>query len=199
MPKTTFIIYDESYLIRKGLISIIEKIPNTVISYQADNKDELLDILEKKDPDFIIININLLQNKNIITEINKKSNNSQFIALSGDPSYESNELNWAEIIYLNDSQNKILKKLSQLISNKPGNNLKTEIPEEISKREVDILKYIALGYSNKEIAEKLFISAHTVITHRKNITRKLGIKTVPGLTIYAILNKIIDINDTTGS
>ena len=199
MPKTTFIIYDESYLIRKGLISIIEKIPNTEISYQTDNKDELLDILEKKDFDFIIININILQNKNIITEINKKTTNSQLIALSENLSYESNEFNRAEIIYLNDSQNKILKKLTRLIGNKPGNNLKTEIPEEISKREVDILKYIALGYSNKEIAEKLFISAHTVITHRKNITRKLGIKTVPGLTIYAILNKIIDINDTTGS
>ena len=54
---------------------------------------------------------------------------------------------------------------------------------------------VARGLTNKEIAEDLFISTHTVITHRKNIVRKLGIKTVSGLTVYAILNKIIDMTD----
>ena len=49
-----------------------------------------------------------------------------------------------------------------------------------------------MGYANKEIAEKLFISIHTVISHRKNITDKLGIKSISGLTVYAILNKLID-------
>jgi len=49
--------------------------------------------------------------------------------------------------------------------------------------------------TSKEIAEKLFLSAHTVITHRKNITTKLGIKTISGLTVYAILNNIISIGD----
>jgi DNA-binding CsgD family transcriptional regulator len=54
-----------------------------------------------------------------------------------------------------------------------------------------VLRLVALGYTNKEIAGKLFISSHTVITHRKNITAKLGIKTIAGLTIYALLNKLI--------
>jgi DNA-binding CsgD family transcriptional regulator len=49
-----------------------------------------------------------------------------------------------------------------------------------------------MGYASKDIADKLNISTHTVITHRKNITEKLGIKSIPGLTVYAILNKIID-------
>jgi DNA-binding CsgD family transcriptional regulator len=62
---------------------------------------------------------------------------------------------------------------------------------QLSEREIEILKLIALGYTNKEIGDKLFISIHTVITHRKNITSKLGIKTIAGLTVYAILNKII--------
>jgi DNA-binding CsgD family transcriptional regulator len=48
-----------------------------------------------------------------------------------------------------------------------------------------------LGLTNKEISEKLFISTHTVITHRKNITAKLGIKTIAGLTMYAAINGIV--------
>lgn len=66
---------------------------------------------------------------------------------------------------------------------------------ELSDREKDVLKLVALGHANKEIAEKLFISIHTVITHRKHVTEKLGIKSISGLTVYAILNKIIDTNN----
>lgn len=64
--------------------------------------------------------------------------------------------------------------------------------EELTAREKDVLKLVALGYSNKVIAEKLFISIHTVISHRKNITEKTGIKSISGLTVYAILNNLID-------
>ncbi|PLX17911.1 MAG: hypothetical protein C0597_06680 [Marinilabiliales bacterium] len=104
-------------------------------------------------------------------------------------------LSWVEKIDLNESHNSILKKLNNAVGNKINSQAKTSTPDEISDREADILRNIALGYSNKEIADKLFISTHTVVTHRKNITRKLGIKTVPGLTIYAILNKLINIDD----
>jgi len=65
---------------------------------------------------------------------------------------------------------------------------------ELSDREKEILVSVAQGLLNKEIADKHHISINTVITHRKNITRKTGIKTVPGLTVYAILNNLIDIN-----
>ena len=66
--------------------------------------------------------------------------------------------------------------------------------EALSAREKEILVSVALGLINKEIADKHNISINTVITHRKNITRKTGIKTVAGLTAYAILNNLIDIN-----
>lgn len=66
--------------------------------------------------------------------------------------------------------------------------------EKLSDREKEILVCVAKGLINKEIADKLNISINTVITHRKNISRKTGIKTVPGLTVYAILNNLVDIN-----
>ena len=66
---------------------------------------------------------------------------------------------------------------------------------ELTVREKEVIKLISLGLANKEIAEKLFISIHTVISHRKNITEKLGIKSISGLTVYAIMNNLLDIQD----
>ena len=66
--------------------------------------------------------------------------------------------------------------------------------EALSAREKEILVSVAQGLLNKEIADRFNISIHTVISHRKNITRKTGIKTAPGLTVYALLNNLIDIN-----
>jgi len=65
----------------------------------------------------------------------------------------------------------------------------------LSERETDVLKLIVKGLKNKEIAEKLFISPHTVVTHRKNITEKLNIKSTSGLTVYAVMKKIINIDE----
>ena len=66
--------------------------------------------------------------------------------------------------------------------------------EELSEREQDVLVQVVQGLSNKEIADVLCISIHTVISHRKNIARKLNIHSTAGLTIYAIVNKLVDIN-----
>ena len=72
-------------------------------------------------------------------------------------------------------------------------DLPREETEELSAREKEILVAVAQGLLNKEIADKYHISIYTVITHRKNITRKTGIKTVAGLTVYALLNNLIDL------
>lgn len=71
----------------------------------------------------------------------------------------------------------------------------TKGEDELTAREKEVLKLVALGNTNKSIADKLFISTHTVISHRRNITDKLGIKSIPGLTVYAIIQKIISKSD----
>jgi len=67
----------------------------------------------------------------------------------------------------------------------------------LSEREIEILKTVALGMTNKEIGDKLYISINTVISHRKNITDKLGIKTIAGLTVYALMNNVIKPEEVT--
>uniref|UniRef100_UPI004028DC14 LuxR C-terminal-related transcriptional regulator n=1 Tax=Alloprevotella sp. TaxID=1872471 RepID=UPI004028DC14 len=71
----------------------------------------------------------------------------------------------------------------------------TRTEDTLSDREREIVHCVVCGLSNKQIAEQLFISLNTVLTHRKNIARKLNIHSVAGLTIYAIVNKIVNIDE----
>jgi DNA-binding NarL/FixJ family response regulator len=195
MQSIRFILYEPSFLIRKGLITVIDKIANSKLIAQADNEEELTELLNQEDIDILIVNESAFESKEIVKQM-KHLRGVQIIGLTVNNVHKIPYNIVADTLKIEDSQKIILKKINTLISNNISKKNIEKKPDEISNRETDILKYIALGFSNKEIADKLFLSAHTVVTHRKNITRKLGIKTVPGLTIYAIINKIIDINET---
>ncbi|MDE6860051.1 MAG: helix-turn-helix transcriptional regulator [Duncaniella sp.] len=67
--------------------------------------------------------------------------------------------------------------------------------DSLSDREKEIIKCVARGMSNKEIADKLCLSIHTITTHRRNLTSKLGIHSPAGLTIFAILHHLVDLKD----
>jgi DNA-binding NarL/FixJ family response regulator len=93
----------------------------------------------------------------------------------------------------------IINKLFEVIeiqrnSRRSGGEENIEL-SELSEREREILTSVAKGLTNREIADKYHLSVHTVISHRKNVSRKIGIKTVPGLTIYALFNNLISQND----
>lgn len=77
----------------------------------------------------------------------------------------------------------------------PNNNVQIEDKKNanLSEREIAVLRLLLEGFSNKEVADKLHISTHTVISHRKNITQKIGIKSLAGLTIYALQNNLIQL------
>ena len=99
-------------------------------------------------------------------------------------------MQYDEVVNIYDAPPVIIRKLRSALSSR------TELPklegEELSAREKEILVCVAKGMLNKEIADYYNISIYTVITHRKNITRKTGIRTVAGLTVYALLNNLID-------
>lgn len=79
-------------------------------------------------------------------------------------------------------------KISSMINQTPMSD------EQLSDREKDVIVALVQGMTNKEIADHLFISINTVITHRRNIARKLQIHSPAGLTIYAIVNNLVDIS-----
>lgn len=85
----------------------------------------------------------------------------------------------------------LIETLQPLLTTENTTLLPAEGSKELSSREIDVLQEIVRGSTNREIAEHLSISLNTVLSHRKNITAKLGIKTVSGLTFYAIMNGII--------
>lgn len=98
--------------------------------------------------------------------------------------------NFDQNIQITDHISDVLHKISLLLEDKgPG----FEKDEQLSERETDVLKCLADGLSNKETADKLNISVHTVISHRKNIMDKTGIRSLPGLTIYAYTKGIVSI------
>lgn len=85
-------------------------------------------------------------------------------------------------------QNDVSVKISRMISQNPENS------DSLSDREKDVIVSLVQGMTNKEIADHLCISTNTVITHRRNIARKLQIHSPAGLTIYAIVNNLVDIS-----
>lgn len=88
------------------------------------------------------------------------------------------------------SSQEIKRALSELLERSEENsNPQTRV--DLSNREIEVLREIGRGKSFKEIADTLFISVNTVTTHRKNISAKLGIRTVSGLSVYAHLNNLV--------
>ncbi len=92
-------------------------------------------------------------------------------------------------ICINDAPETTLRKIADVI---PDSYCpRTASKNVLSQRETDVIREIARGKTNKEIADRLNISVNTVLTHRKNISQKLGIRSASGLSLYALMNALI--------
>ena len=99
-----------------------------------------------------------------------------------------------EVIYMDDSPMKVAEVIDKSIkSHSGGHRMLSENP--LSEREREVLKLLVKGDTAKEIASKLFISTHTVVTHRKNISAKLGIRTTSAMAIYAVSANLVSLDD----
>jgi DNA-binding CsgD family transcriptional regulator len=130
------------------------------------------------------------KSSSLIRRILTSTQNIHFITLQLHPdSAYSNE-----VINLFDTPTLICFKVNEILNSFLSDQSK-DTDTELTKREIEVLRLVTRGHSNKEIADQLFVSIHTVISHRKNISEKTGIKSASGLTMYAILKKIVDMNE----
>ena len=184
------LIAEQSHIISSGFLALLKGFKDIedvkVVTLAGDCVKGVKEYL----PDLILINTSFLSEDQMTELMFEKGKEVQILYVFNSLLPIDAPLNQLSIL---DAKSALVDKITSVLTKveKTQNNDN----EELSPREKAILKQVALGLTNKEIAEKTYISTHTVISHRKNITRKLGIKTVSGLTVYAILNNIIQMDD----
>ncbi len=186
------LVAEPSYLIRKGILTILNELKAVTKVEEASDVDELQEALETAVPHILLVNTTLSGMPKGDRIIEKHIHEIDVIPIFNTTLPDQvNE----KAISIFDSKAILLNKLGDQVKIIRKSVIQHDNSDELTDREKDVLQKVALGKTNKEVANELFISTHTVISHRKNITRKLGIKTVSGLTVYAILNQLIKLED----
>lgn len=188
-------IAENSVIIRSGLASALKRLPNLKVqAIELVSAEALNDCLRSHCPDILIVNPafgDYFDVARFREEIGTKRIRvvalvSSFIDASLLSKYDDS-ISIFDTLELLGAKMNHLQDLSPV---EPNDN-----QEVISQREKEIVVCVVKGMTNKEIAEKLFLSIHTVITHRRNISKKLQIHSAAGLTIYAIVNKLVELSD----
>lgn len=185
-------IAESSDVIRAGIISILKSMNFQIFFVEIKNLQQLRQSFAHHNFDILILNP-ILTGFSSPQQLKKEFRKSgiKIIALQSVLCENSLLSQYDESISIFDSSEQIISKLKKAISS-PDTDISTEC---LSSREKEIVGLVVKGLSNKQIAEKLNLSIHTVITHRRNISTKLDIHSTSGLTIYAIVNKLIEIDD----
>jgi DNA-binding NarL/FixJ family response regulator len=194
------ILVENNFLIRSGIENLILELPGLLLKDVFDGTEKNLAVkLINKKPDAIIIDPNALGN-DFINIISRLQNEAviKLIGLLGNNCPENISSRFKYHLPLEGSKHLLLQKLRDVCGKYPSYSTDKKTSGStrlLTNREIDILREVVTGLTNQEIADKLFLSIHTVMTHRKNISKKLSIKTVSGLMVYALMNNIIDINE----
>lgn len=187
-------IAESSVIIRGGLSTALKQLPNINLQIVELATPQALTLcLNSQSLDILFINphfdsffdIDAFKEKHKEKKIHVIAIQTSFLDSSIINKYD-------ETISIFDNLNQLASTIDKLKNILPDEE---ELDDTLSDREKEILICIVRGMTNKEIAVYLSISIHTVITHRKNITTKLQIHSVSGLTIYAIVNKLISIDE----
>lgn len=212
-------LFDEHKIVMEGLSSIFSQNENIEVVFQCSDKAKLLETLKLQPVNILIVNIHVLDTAilNLITQINLTVSKTRILVISainsdemvlktikaGAKGYlarEADRNEMVEAIYtIRNGFDYYSKSITHLLINKYITRFKSEdkMPkteiENLSARQVEILKLWGENYTNKEIAEKLFISLRTVETHKNHIMQKLNLKTTVDMVKFAIRNNLIEI------
>lgn len=218
--KTKVLIADDHEVVRDGLKNILHSSGTMMVIGEANDGNEAIGLYDKLRPDIVIMDISM-PNMNGIEATKKITDRFPdakilILTMHDNQEYLNQVIRCGAhgFVLKNTDKDELLdavrtvaegdkffsKDISKMMienyiraaqeNERPSAN--KEIP--LTKREIEILKQIAEGHSNQEIANLLFISYNTVDTHRKNIMHKLSIKNTAGLVRYAIEKGLITLN-----
>ncbi len=217
MPK--IIIADSNLIIRTGLSTILSQDKDFVLCGEASNESQLLEMVKSFQPDIVLIDFaaknfsidaipacyRIHPKLNVVAITEEQNGHTIVNALrAGVKSYIKKDCDISEIVqsiretarggkfFCGQILNTIRKEAID-INDLDLAEYNCE-PVTISEREIEIITLIAEGYTNIEIADKLFLSPHTVNTHRKNILQKLGVNNTAAVVMYAVKTQLVSPN-----
>ena len=215
------LVADNSQLIRHGFRCILSDRKDFIVKADVSCKEELEIALSDFSPELLVIDhLSMGFRLKEIVDIKRKYKSLKILGLTTFPekdiifqafsagvsSYLLKECDKEEIIEAIHTTvggdrficGKILSVLTaeeEIKMNPAQVKLSTCEGSVVTERELDIIRLIAEGYSNKQIADKLFLSQHTVNTHRKNVMAKLGVNNTAGVVMYAVKNNLLEPNN----
>lgn len=190
-------IAEPSVIIRCGLENILKRLPGLRTQLvEIATADSLFESLRMHKPDLLIINP-MLPGYFTLQQLKEETGCEHLKCIALLYAAADNLLlrHYDEQIHIYDSVDELKYKLERLDAGEPAEAEENDETQTLSTREKEIVVCVVKGMTNREIADQLFLSAHTVITHRRNIARKLQIHSASGLTVYAIVNKLVELKD----
>ena len=194
---------ETSVIVRSGVVSVLKRLPDVQVRpVEVASPDALESCIHMHTPDILLVNptfggwFNVNEFRADAVHLPVKC-----IALNCNITDTSILQSYDDSITLHEDINSLQEKIIRLTTYATDNDdekdssILTNETEQLSQREKEIVICVVKGMTNKEIADRLFLSIHTVNTHRRNIARKLEIHSAAGLTIYAIVNKLVELSD----
>ena len=203
MKKTRVLVVDDHALVREGLRRVFDDVPDIEMAGEAGDTRAARTLIEETSPDIVVLDITLPDGSgfDLLPEIRTLSPATRVLILSmhNNPAYVDRAIAAGAHGYLIKTAPPELLRNAVRVVARGGTLFESDSlpPEssalsELTPRERDVLCAIADGLRNREIAERLSISPRTVESHRESLMRKLDIRTIAGLTRFAVAHGLID-------
>ena len=193
---------ETSVIVRSGVVAVLKRLPGIQVRpVEVASPDALENCLHIDTPDILLVNptfggwfnVSEFRTDTIHASVKCIALNCNITDTSILQAYDESITLYEDVESL---QQKILRVATPAdTDDEAEKNLPLQETEQLSQREKEIVICVVKGMTNKEIADRLFLSIHTVNTHRRNIARKLEIHSAAGLTIYAIVNKLVELSE----
>lgn len=188
-PKIQVLVAEPSDIIREGLRALLDEDEFVLQAPLRELPPDVAQRISRMQPDVLVMNPTLLNRPQRMQLVSIQSARTNMAVVALVYEYVEPELlsQFKTVLDIREKGNRVAQLLRECCQGVG----EEEESYELSERETEVLVLLAKGCQSKEIADRLNISVHTVNTHRKNITRKTGIKSVAGLAVYAMLHNLV--------